>query len=254
MKKITVKQIMAWGPCAEYPDSRVQELIGRGKTPFEILGLNIPLQDRLWVLLHKEIVPESLLHLLSCDFAEMVVHLNPDSRVQAAITAKRNWIDGKVTDEKLDAAWDSASDAVWDACVACAASDDAAWAANDDAWDSASDDAWDACVACAASDDAAWAASDDARAAWAAAWAARAAAWAARDAAARVAAGAARDAAWAARAAVSDAAWAAWAARDAAARVAAGAASDAVSAAKIKIEKKQIKLVKKVLEKLYGKN
>ena len=101
MKKITVKQIMAWGPCEEYTESRVQELIGRGKTPFEILGLNIPLQDRLWVLLHKEIIPESLLHLLACDFAEMVVHLNPDSRVQAAITAKRNWIDGEVTDEKL---------------------------------------------------------------------------------------------------------------------------------------------------------
>ena len=221
MKKITVKQIITWGPCAEYTESRVQELIGRGKTPFEILGLNIPLQDRFWVLLHKEIIPESLLHLLSCDFAEMVVHLNPDSRVQAAITAKRNWIDGEVTDEKLDAAWDSASDAVWDACVACAASDDAAWSA-----------------------------SDDARAAWAAAWAARAAAWAARDAAARVAAGAARDAAWAARAAVSDAAWAAWAASD----DAAWAASDDARAAKIKIEKKQIKLVKKVLEKLYGKN
>jgi hypothetical protein len=193
MKKITVKQIMAWGPCEEYTESRVQELIGCGKTPFEILGLNISLQDRFWVLLHKEIIPESLLHLLACDFAEMVVQLNPDSRVQAAITAKRNWIDGEVTDEKLDAA--------------CAAARDAAWAARD--------------AACAAARDAAWAA-------WAAACAAR-------DAARAAASDAARDAAWAARAA-------AW------------AASDAAWAAKIKIEKKQIKLVKKVLEKMYGKN
>jgi len=212
MKKITVKQIIAWAPCEEYTESRVQELFGRGKTPFEILGLNIPLQDKLWVLLHKEIIPESLLHLLACDFAEMVVHLNPDSRVQAAITAKRNWIDGEVTDKKLDAARDSASDAVWDAR-------DAVWDARDAAWAAVS-----------------------------------AAAWAARNAAASDAVCAARDAASAAEAAVSAAAWAAWAAMDAAARVAACAARDVASAAIIKIEKKQIKLVKKVLEKLYGKN
>ncbi len=49
MKKITVSQIMKWGPCDRYPKERVRELIGRGKTLLEILYLYIPVRDRLWV-------------------------------------------------------------------------------------------------------------------------------------------------------------------------------------------------------------
>lgn len=88
-----------------------------------------------------------------------------DPRSEMALQVKRLWLDGKATDQELDAAWDAARTAArtaaWDSAR------DAAW---DAAWDSARDSAWAA----------AWAAArDSARAAArAAAWdAARAAAW-----------------------------------------------------------------------------
>ncbi len=166
---ITVKQIMKWKPCPEYPKKRVIELIGDGKTPLEICDLNIPSEDRLWVLLRLEIIPELKLHELACDFAQAVAHLNPDPRVQAVIDAKRKWIKGEITNEELAAARAAAlaaRDAAWDAALAAgdaarvaawvaagvaagyaagvAACDarDAALAAWDAARDAARDDAW----------------------------------------------------------------------------------------------------------------
>jgi hypothetical protein len=59
--KITVKQIMDWEPCEEYPESRVIELVGDGKTPLEICDLDIPAEDKLWVLFRPEFIPEKIL-------------------------------------------------------------------------------------------------------------------------------------------------------------------------------------------------
>ena len=56
-EKITKDFIMSYGPCEEYPESRVTELIGEGKTPLEILRLNIPPEDRLWVLTRPGAIP-----------------------------------------------------------------------------------------------------------------------------------------------------------------------------------------------------
>ena len=125
------------------------------------------------VLWQRDVTRE--LHLFACRVAEdaLTVARVTDKRSWKAIEAKRAWLDGKATDQELDAA----RAAAWAAAGAAAraAAWDAAWAA-----------AW------AAAGDAAWAA-------------ARAAAWYA----ARAAAGdAARAAAWyAARAAAGDAAW-----------------------------------------------
>ena len=135
--KITVDQIMAWRPCSEYTRERVTELIGKGKTPLQIAKLKISAQDRLWVLLREEIIPARELHLLACDFAQAVAHLNPDPRVQAAIDAKRLWVDGKITDAQLaaaEAAWVAAGEAAcaaWEAVWAAAG--EAAWTAGADA-------------------------------------------------------------------------------------------------------------------------
>ena len=111
MKKITVKKIMSWNPCSEYPESRVKELIGKGKTPLEICDLEISAKDRLWVLLRNEIIPENDLHELACKFAEQALKAeikagrepHPDS--WNAIKVKRQWLKGKATDEQLQAAW-----------------------------------------------------------------------------------------------------------------------------------------------------
>ena len=145
MKKITVEEIMKLKPC--YTKEKVKDLIGSGKTPLEILDLEIPKNDKVWLLLRPEYISEKSIHLLACDFAQEVAYLNPDPSVQAAIDAKRLWIDGKITDEELKkAAEDVAYAASW------AAARDAAYAA----WSAAA--AWAAYAAAraAAADAAAW--------------------------------------------------------------------------------------------------
>jgi hypothetical protein len=97
-----------------------------------------------------------ILHEFACLCAEDALTLveNPDPRSIAAIQAKRDWLDGKISDENLDAARDAARaaarDAILDAAwVAARAAGDAAWvaaraAARDVVWDAARDVAWDA--------------------------------------------------------------------------------------------------------------
>jgi len=135
MKKITVREIMKFGPCDRYNVFTVFKLIKFGKTPLEILDLPISKSDKFWLLLRSDYIPEKQLHLLACDFAQEVAYLNSDPGVQAAIDAKRLWIDGKITDEELKkAAEDVAYAASWAAARATSAAADAAaaWAAN--AW------------------------------------------------------------------------------------------------------------------------
>ena len=169
--KITVKKIMSWNPCEEnYDEARVKELIGNGKTPLEICNLKIPAEDRLWVFLRSEMIPENDLHEMACKFAENALKAerkagrepHPDS--WEVIKVKRLWINKKATDEQLKIA----RAAAW------SAENDAAWAAGREA-------AWEAARAAArsAADSAAWSAGRSA------AWAAkRSAVWAAKSAAA----------------------------------------------------------------------
>ena len=112
---ITTEQIMAWSSCDRYNESIVSDLIGDGKTPLEIAELEITIEDRLWVLLRTDIIPEMALHSIACDFAQSVAHFNTDPRVQAAIDAKRKWIAGKISDKELEAARAAAWEAAWEA-------------------------------------------------------------------------------------------------------------------------------------------
>jgi hypothetical protein len=180
--KITADMIIEWDPCESYTPEMIRDGIGGGKTPLEICDLDIPAQDKLWLLLREEIIPAKDLHEFACQFAETALHAeraagrepHPDS--WKAIEVKRRWMAGVATDEDLSAASATAWDAAW------ATAWDAAWAT---AWDAARDAAW---AAARAARDAAWAAAS------AAAWgAASAAAWGA----ARAASDAASYAAWA---------------------------------------------------------
>ena len=112
---ITTEQIMSWRPCGRYDESIVSGLIGDGKTPLEIAELEITIEDRLWVLLRTDIIPEMALHSIACDFAQSVAHFSTDPRVQAAIDAKRKWVAGKISDKELEAAWAAAWAATWEA-------------------------------------------------------------------------------------------------------------------------------------------
>ena len=117
MKKITVREIMKLEPC--YTKEQVKGLIGSGKTPLEILDLEIPKNDKFWLLLRSEYISERQLYLLACNFAQEVAYLNPDPRVQAAIDAERLRVDNGAAAYAADDA--DAACAAWAACAADAA-------------------------------------------------------------------------------------------------------------------------------------
>jgi len=153
MKKITRELLRDWYAC--YSDDRIHELVPvEGLTPAQVLDrTDVPVEDRLWVVLRESVIPRRELHLLACKWAReaLAVVGNPDPRSVAAIDCAERFARGKATTEELAAARDAACAAAWDS--ACAAACDAACDA-----------------ACSAACDAAWAAAR--AAAWAAAWAA----------------------------------------------------------------------------------
>ncbi len=108
-----------------------------------------------------------LLHGFACDVTEETLrkHGVTDERSWNAIRVKREWMDGKATDEELAAAWAAACDAAWDAAwnsVRNAARNAAkdpekvtAWnAARTAVWEAEREAAWNA--ACGAAWDVAW--------------------------------------------------------------------------------------------------
>jgi len=166
MITITVKRVLAHGPCEDYTEKRLREALGDGKTPLEVAQMYwVDPVDLLWLLLRTDYIPEPWMHLLACDFAEECLRRErsegrePDERSWKALEVKRAWVRGEATDDELSAASAAASAAAGAAAGAAARAARAARAA-----------AWAA----------AWAAARAARdTAWAAARAARAAAWAA---------------------------------------------------------------------------
>lgn len=175
-RTVTVAEIMALGPCSDYPVEVVTALwAGReALTIAEVAALPISASDRFWAL--SGLLPARAQRLLACDIAGVALarHWNSDdTRPADAIAAARRHADGLATAAELAAAWAAARDAGRSAARDARA---ASWAASR--------------AAARAAEAASWAAS------WAAARAAEAAAGAA-EAAARDAGAAAWDAAWA---------------------------------------------------------
>ena len=104
MKGFTVEEVLSWGVC--YHREQLEELYAGRETltALDCFCLDIPEEDKLFVLLRPEVIPERELHLLACDFAGRVLHLAKDSHSSEAIRIKRLWIEGKATDEELRAA------------------------------------------------------------------------------------------------------------------------------------------------------
>jgi len=173
MHKITVDDIMAHYPCDEYPRERVEELWS-GKeslTLTEILNLNTPARDRVWMVL-QSLSKEENEHFARWS-ALQVTHL---------------WDCPDVVKQYLETGDEELRDAAWNAARAAArtAGRDATWAAWN-AWGARA--AWNAAHASArasarAAADAAWdawnAACTAADAAWNAAWSTWSANWATR--------------------------------------------------------------------------
>jgi hypothetical protein len=137
MKSLTVSDIMALGPCYAYPESRVRELWGDrdALTLVEILRLNIPAEDRIWVLTREGVCDRDLLLTWVNGVADRAVRNHCLTCGVAAVeTWARRWLDG--TDRTSAAAYaayaaaDAAYATVYDAAYAArAAARAAAYAA-----------------------------------------------------------------------------------------------------------------------------
>ena len=147
--KITRELMRRWG--ARYDDEEIAALVpADGLTPLEIAALDIPEEDRLWVLLREELIPARDLRLLACGWAEAACRKTgwDDERSLAAIAVSRRFAVGEATEDEL------------------AAAAAAAWEARGAAW-SAAKSAWSPRGAAA---EAAAAATWEARGAWPSSW------------------------------------------------------------------------------------
>lgn len=117
--KITRKILRQW--CACYTDARIAALVPEdGMTPMEIAALDIPAEDRLWVLLREEIIPARELRLLACDWAEDACEAAGwnDQRSLEAIAVARQFACGEAAVAELAAAAKAADEASWSAAEA----------------------------------------------------------------------------------------------------------------------------------------
>jgi len=115
MKKVSLEEIMAWGPCASYTRERVTELLAGRHTvaAHDVRAANIPTEDKLWFVVHCLSEPQQ--HEFACRVAERVLYLCDDPRPRRAIETKRAWLRGEIDDNELAAARTAARTAARDA-------------------------------------------------------------------------------------------------------------------------------------------
>ena len=140
MKALTVSDIMALNPC--YHESRVRELFGdrESLTLVEILALDIPPEDRMWVLTRDGVCSRDVLSAWIDRIADRAVRNYCSECGNTAVEAwARGWLDGTDRSQAAAAAAYAAA-AAWAAAWA-------AWAA-EAAYDArGAEAAYDACEA-----------------------------------------------------------------------------------------------------------
>ena len=121
VKHVDVDTVMSWHPCAGYTRQKVARLIsgGHGWTRISakrVLSLDIPAADRVWAVLHKELLLDSEMRLCACAFAADVLHYfedryPSDTRPRNAIIARLEYELGERDEITLQiaraAAWDA---------------------------------------------------------------------------------------------------------------------------------------------------
>jgi hypothetical protein len=135
---ITRELLRKWNAC--YCDEEIKHYVPEnGLTPIQVLDLDIPAEDRLWVVLRESVIPAHELRLLACKWVReaLTVVGNPDPRSVAAVDCSERFAMGEATINELAAAQAAARDA-----AQAAARDAARAAAQDAARDAARDAAW----------------------------------------------------------------------------------------------------------------
>ena len=116
-KGATIKDIMAFGPCDRYPEERLRELVmkscGKIKRVYAEDVLRVKLDkpdDYAWLLFRPEFIGERTLHQIAIFCWEKIArpiwekNYPNDKRPHDAVEVKKLWLDGKASDEELDAA------------------------------------------------------------------------------------------------------------------------------------------------------
>lgn len=67
----------------------------------------------VWLATRRGVLTDRELHEFAWWCAQQVEHLLTDERSRNALKIKRLWLDGKATDEEIDAAYDAAIDAAY---------------------------------------------------------------------------------------------------------------------------------------------
>ena len=118
MKTMTVQDIMCLRPCAAYPESRVRELWGdrESLSLVEILRLDIPAEDRIWVLTRDGVCDRAVLRRWADAIADRAVQAHCLTCGVPEVEAwARCWLDGTARTYAAYAAdaADAAADAAW---------------------------------------------------------------------------------------------------------------------------------------------
>lgn len=143
MKTVTYEEFLKFEPCWLEDEEKRKQLERYGKrkknwTALDILNLpenEVSAEHKLWAVLREDFIDAPILHEFACQCREKALSLieNPNPKSVAAITAKRAWLKGEISDEELaDARADAR--AAWAAWAALAA-----WDATGAAWDAARD-------------------------------------------------------------------------------------------------------------------
>ena len=118
-KRFTLETVMAWRPC--YGRKKIAEwFAGRNSlTVADCLALPISDEDKLWCLLHPEVIPEAQLQELACLYVEHAPVRERDAGCEELAAAAR-WAEAARA-EAWAARWAAGEAARWAAAAARAA-------------------------------------------------------------------------------------------------------------------------------------
>lgn len=137
MITITRELLREWDAC--YSDERIAEVVPpEGISPVAVCDLDIPTDDKFWVLLRPEILSDRKLRQFACWCASRALRATgvTDPRGKEAIRVAARFSVGKATYEELYAAWHTAWTTPWDSArraAVCTTHFDARLAAADSA-------------------------------------------------------------------------------------------------------------------------
>jgi hypothetical protein len=135
LPEATIEDLLSWKPC--YDEDEIREIAGERErfTALDVLGLDIPFKDALWVVLRPELIDGRTVRLFACwcvrhtpiGDGKTTWNLLDDERSRHAVEVAERYAHGEATDEELNAARSAARIVAWSA--AWSAAESAAWSA-----------------------------------------------------------------------------------------------------------------------------